>query len=85
MTEQVPSKDQLDHLVPWGKSTAVALLQQVDARRREAESDGEEFVLALCWAKKGSNGNWRYSEAWTTGPNEVLFFMSHALREHLKP
>lgn len=72
-------------LVPWGTVTATALLQQAEARRREAEKDGEEFVLVLSWAKKNSSGNWRYSEAWTTGPNEVLFFMAHALREQLKP
>jgi hypothetical protein len=75
----------VQQLVPWGKVTATALLQQVEARRREAEADGEEFVLALCWAKKSAGGNWRYSEAWTTGPGEVLFYMSHALREQLKP
>lgn len=75
----------VSQLVPWGETTAVAIIQQVEARRREAEADGEQFVLALCWAKKGENGTWRYSEAWTTGPNEVLFFMAHALRGHLKP
>lgn len=75
----------IEHLVPWGKCTAVALIQQVDARRREAETDGEEFVLALCWARRAPGGNWRYSEAWTAGPNEVLFFMTHSLREQMKP
>lgn len=72
-------------LTPWGKSTATALLQQVEARRLEAQAAGEEFVVAFCWAMKGANGNWRYSESWSAGPNEVLFFMAHALREQLKP
>lgn len=72
-------------LVPWGQSTATALLQQADARRREAEADGEQFALVLAWGKKSATGNWRYSEAWTTGPNEVLFFMAHSLREQVKP
>lgn len=72
-------------LIPWGKSTATALIQQAEARRREAEQDGEEFVLVMAWAKKSAAGNWRYNEAWTTGPNEVLFFMAHSLREQVKP
>lgn len=72
-------------LVPWGKATPTAILQQLEARRIQARDDGEEFVLTVAWAKKGKNGNWRYSEAWTEGPHEVLFFMAHALREQLKP
>lgn len=77
--------ENVEQLIPWGQHTPTALLQQADARRKEAEEDGEDFVLALCWAKKGANGNWRYSEAWSTGPNEVLFFMTQSLRDKLKP
>jgi hypothetical protein len=36
----VPPKQNVQTLVPWGESTAIALIQQVEARRREAEADG---------------------------------------------
>lgn len=75
----------VEQLVPWGGKTATSILQQVEARRRDAEASGQQFVLALCWGKKGESGNWEYSESWTAGPNEVLFFMTTSLRDQFKP
>jgi hypothetical protein len=72
-------------LVPWGKSTPTAIIQQLDARRREAATAGEEFVLAVTFATRGKSGNWRTSEVWSAGPTEILFYMAHALRDCFKP
>lgn len=78
------SNDNVETLVPWGKVTTTALLQQLQARLKQHQEDSEECVLLIVRAYKKPTGNWTYQAYNSTGPGEVLWMACHFASEHIK-
>lgn len=80
----VPSNQNVEQLVPWGKVTPIALSQQLLARFQQHQADGEECALLAVRAYKNEAGNWVYQGYNSAGSGEVLWMMCHMATEHIK-
>lgn len=74
MSEPIP-------LVPWGKRTVTALIQQLQARARCAQALGDkhEYALVAVFVEKNERGNYEYTVTNTEIRPEQMLWAAHEI------
>ena len=72
-------------LTPWGRTTPLAIYQQMAARVKQAQEEGRDVYVVACVIERLSNGNYSYTVTNTPMPGEVAWMAAHEVSQRMEP